>query len=60
VVKGWEYLSETIFDYQNDLGQIGRAFEKLLADPRLHSKGYCLEKYLDEHSVQCMVCLADD
>jgi len=39
------YLGLTIPDYLKDLGEIGRAFTRLLQSPDLDPAGYCLEIY---------------
>jgi hypothetical protein len=57
LIKAGNYLCETIPDYQKDLPRIGKVFESLLSDPRIASDGYCLEVYLNEHDMRCMVPL---
>jgi len=50
------YLGLTIPDYLKDLGEIGRAFTRLLQSPDLDPAGYCLEIYVGK-DVQCLVKL---
>lgn len=58
VVKKGEYVGARIINYPDHIGSIGKTFEKLLANPRLDPKGCCVEMYLNERDVQCMVRLA--
>ena len=49
------YISELIPDFMRDVSQIGKTFEKLLNEPNIDPNGYCLEIYLNETDVRCMV-----
>jgi hypothetical protein len=51
------YITQVIEDYPADLAAIGRAFDKLLSQPGLDPKGYCVEWYLNDKDVRCMVRL---
>ncbi len=54
-----EYISIIITDYMKDLQGIGNAFQQLLAYPGIDlANGYCLEWYLSDKDVRCMVPLA--
>ena len=57
VIPKGEYISTTILNYLNDIQSISRAFEKLLHYPDLDPNGYCVEWYLNEKDVQCMIRL---
>lgn len=59
VLKKGRYISLTIHDYMKDLPGIGKAFGELLAQPGLDPQGYCVEWYLSQKEVQCMVRLED-
>ena len=66
-LKKGNYISIYIKDFTTDPSQIGKAFEILLADPRIDETGCCAECYLPEGSdhttakdVRCMVRLADN
>lgn len=57
-IKKGTYVAKTIKDYMNDLSSIGNAFQELLADPEIdHDNGYCLEWYMNDTDVRCMVPL---
>ena len=65
-LKKGNYISIYISDFAKDVSQIGKAFEILLADPRIDEQGCCAECYLPEGAdgtaakdVRCMVRLAD-
>jgi hypothetical protein len=57
IIKKGIYLRETLIDWQKDETIVGKTFQKLLANPELDPNGYCLEVYLDEKDMQCMVPL---
>lgn len=59
LIKKGIYLSETMKDWKRDELSIGKTFRKLLADPHLDPDGYCVEIYLNERDVQCMVKIND-
>jgi len=58
LVRKGEYVGARIINYPDHMESIGKTFEKLLANPRLDPNGCCVEMYLNEKDVQCMVRLA--
>jgi len=54
-IKKGAYISELILDFMKDVSQIGKTFEKLLNEANIDPNGYCLEMYLNETDVRCMV-----
>lgn len=56
IVKG-NYLCINIKDFMKDIPAIGQAFQKLIADPRIDPEGFCIEWYLADNEVRCMVKL---
>lgn len=58
ILKKGKYVSITIRSFMDDAKSIGRAFEKLLSQPGLDPQGYCVEWYMNEKDVQCMIRLA--
>lgn len=54
-IKKGAYISELIADFMQDVSQIGKTFEKMLNEPDIDPNGYCLEMYLNETDVRCMV-----
>ena len=59
VLKKGRYISLTIHDYMKDISAIERAFKELLSHPGLNPQGYCVEWYLNERDVQCMIPLKE-
>ena len=50
------YYSISIHNYMSDMSSIGRAFQQILAQPDIdHSDGICVEWYVSDKEVQCMV-----
>ncbi len=42
-----------------DLPAIGNTFQQMIARPDIDPEGYCVEWYLSDKDVQCMVRLQD-
>ncbi|MEO8151034.1 MAG: transcriptional regulator [Bacteroidia bacterium] len=57
ILRKGEYICLTVNNYMNDLQSIGTAFKKLLAQKGLDPQGYCVEWYLNQKDVRCMVRL---
>jgi len=55
LIKAGEYCAITIADYLKDLQSIDRAFKNLLSHPNLDPKGACIEWYINEKDVKCMI-----
>ena len=58
VLKKGKYISLTIKDYAKDIQSIDRAFKELLSCPGLDPQGYCVEWYVNDADVKCMIRLA--
>lgn len=56
LAKG-EYVSIFIENYLNDIPSIGRAFQELIALPDIDPQGWCVEMYVNERDIRCMVKL---
>lgn len=59
LIKKGTYLSRQINDFRNTVSLIGETFQSMLADPRIDKTGACVEWYLNEKDVICMVRLKD-
>ena len=59
VLKKGKYISLTINDYMKDISIIDKTFKKLLSNPDIDPQGYCVEWYLSQKDVRCMVRLKD-
>lgn len=56
-IKKGTYNSIYIQHFREDSARIGRAFQQLLADPRIDAQGACIEVYEGADNVRCMVRL---
>jgi len=56
-IESGRYISLLIKDYINDTQSIVIAFQLLIAHPDIDPEGYCIEFYLNEKDVRCMVKL---
>jgi len=54
-IKKGKYLAELITDFMNDVPKIGKTFQKLIRQPDIDPEGYCIEEYINENDVRCMV-----
>ena len=57
VVKKGEYKGSRIVNYQDHIDSLGKTFQKILTNPRIDPNGCCVEMYLNDEDVQCMVRL---
>lgn len=57
ILKKGNYAAVTIENYAENLTGIGEAFDLILQRPDLDPQGYCVEHYLNEREVICMVRL---
>lgn len=57
ILKMGNYNSIVIRDYQKQIQEIGRAFTLLLSDKNIDPLGHCVEWYLNNNDVRCMVRL---
>ncbi len=56
-IKKGTYNSIFIPNFMSDLPSIGKAFNEILKDPLIDPNGCCVEMYLNEKDVRCMVRL---
>ena len=56
-IKNGPYNSFYITDYRQNLSSIQKAFEVLTKQHEVDPNGYCLEWYVNENDVKCMVPL---
>jgi hypothetical protein len=57
VIRKGQYMSELLLNFGEDMGRVNSTFQKLLALPDLDPRGYCLELYLNDKDMRCMVPL---
>ena len=60
VIKNGPYNSFYITDYAQNPDSISQAFELLLKQHEVDPHGYCLELYINEHDVKCLVPLGKE
>jgi hypothetical protein len=56
-IRNGTYISTMVTDFMQNVSVMAETFKKLLADPRVDKNGYCVEIYVDQKDVQCMVTL---
>ncbi|MGY3213511.1 transcriptional regulator [Mucilaginibacter sp. HD30] len=59
IIKKGNYISATLHDYMKDLPAIGNTFQQMIVRSDIDPQGYCVEWYLSDKDVQCMVRLQD-
>jgi hypothetical protein len=60
VIKNGPYNAFYIYDYAQNPDSISQAFELLLKQHEVDPNGYCLEWYINENDVKCMVPLGKE
>lgn len=58
-LKKGHYRFITINDYMKDIPAIQKAFNELIALPDIDPEGYCVEQYITQNDMLCMVRIAD-
>jgi predicted transcriptional regulator YdeE len=58
-IKSGQYVQEQVEDFMQNIPTVAETFKKLLAQPDVDPKGYCLEWYLNYKDMKCMVKLKD-
>jgi len=59
ILRKGNYISLTVHDFMKDIQAIDRTFKKLLSYPGLDPEGYCVEWYLNNKDVKCMIRLKE-
>lgn len=60
MIQSGQYISLLIEDYVHDITAIANAFQLLITYPGIDPAGYCIEWYLNEKDVRCMVRLVKE
>lgn len=60
VIPKGDYLAEMVTDYMKDPSKIGKVFQQMLVAPDLDPNGFCLEMYLTDTEVRCLVKLVNE
>ncbi len=59
IIKKGIYSSITVMNYKNAPQKISKTFDELISDSDIDPNGYCVEWYVGEEDVKCMVRLKD-
>jgi hypothetical protein len=59
IIKNGQYISVTINGFKKDIQNIANTFKKMLEHPDLDPNGCCVEWYLNDKDVKCLVRLRD-
>lgn len=54
-IKKGQYLSETLFNWMSNTNMIKESFDKLMEDPRFDNTYDCIEWYVSDDEVKCLV-----
>ena len=57
IIKKGNYSSYSVKGYREDPIKIQDAFQKLISNPKIDPQGYCIEWYINNETVECMVRL---
>jgi len=55
ILRKGRYHRSTIHNYMQRIGEIGAAFGAMLQQDNIDPHGYCVEWYVDDKVLQCMV-----
>jgi hypothetical protein len=59
VLKKGDYHALTLRDYMKDIPSIQRTFSQLISQPDIDPQGYCVEEYINQNDMLCMVKIKD-
>lgn len=58
IIKKGNYTGQLLPNFSDNLKRVGEIFQELLSAPNIEEEeGYCLEMYLNEKDMRCMVPL---
>lgn len=57
IIKQGNYIYIDIKDFMKDVFCISKAFDELISNPAIDPQGCCVEWYLNQNDVRCMVRL---
>ena len=58
ILRKGRYIGRVV-NWKENVQQIGETFQLLLAVPRIDKNGACIEEYINDNEVKCMVKLND-
>lgn len=57
IIRKGEYISMYLTDFRSDVQNVGKVFEQLLSTPNIDPNGACIEVYVNNIDMRCMVRL---
>jgi hypothetical protein len=57
VISNGKYIGIEVKNYMKNIEEIGMAFNKLISYEGIDPNGYCVEYYLNDEDVRCMIRL---
>ncbi|HEY9177690.1 MAG TPA: hypothetical protein VIN07_08375 [Flavipsychrobacter sp.] len=58
VIRKGRYIGRVV-NWRENVAQVGETFQALLVDPLIDRTGACIEEYISDYEVKCMVRLKD-
>jgi predicted transcriptional regulator YdeE len=58
-LKKGDYHAITIHDYMKGIPSIQKAFDTLISQPDIDPEGYCVEEYINQNDMRCMIKIKD-
>lgn len=59
IIKKGNYIYIDIKDFMKDVFSMSKAFDELISNPAIDPQGCCVEWYLTQNDVRCMIRLKD-
>lgn len=59
-IRKGSYISQALHNWMQDTSMVGKTFRELLQYPGIDKNGYCLEIYLNDNEMLCLVKLNID
>lgn len=60
IIQSGAFLSITLKNWKSDVTKVQQAFDQLTTDPRGDRDGYCLEEYVNEDTLRCLIPMSGE
>jgi predicted transcriptional regulator YdeE len=57
IIPKGNYLAATLHNYRENMEALGETFQEIIHQDEIDPQGYCIEWYINEEDVKCMVKL---
>lgn len=57
IIRKGEYISMYLTDFRSDVQNVGKTFQQLISSPNIDPNGACIEVYVNDIDMRCMVRL---